>query len=484
MKNNKKNWPLYFVWFFSFVWLLLSYSINTAQYGDNFEQFDWAHGVEISYWKHPPITTWLLAALNNLIGVHPFNTYLLCFLCLSVTVYFYRRLAGLILSQKAADLSLLFLASSFMFTWRAQLYNHNLTLVMMTVVSSWYFFSLIQKENIQKRQWLFFGVLAALAILTKYQAVISLFGLLVAFFWVRKKPNRQEWLGFGLVLFAFFAVLAPHIYWFYKNYSLISQYTFHFFSLTRPWVERANSLTGFLLQQLRFFLVPLLIYLLILKLRPASSQKLKCLPLRKVFLFTQVLLPVICVAILNQIAGMGLANHWGFSIFVFLPIFLAGRLESRLDGLNISLLKIFIVVQCICIALFVGMKLHAKHSIMTHKYDEFYPGQMISDVVSNEWKRETNCPLRYIDGPPFEAGIVSVYSGSYPAVLEGGEPIKSPWIDLNDMKQQGYILMKRNVEELRKFGPVFTLPLNIKQQYQPLRDLYWVNVLPQKACEQ
>ena len=92
-------------------------------------------------------------------------------------MFFYRRLAGLMLSQKAADFSLMLLATSFMFTWRAQLYNHNLTLVMMTVVTVWYFFSRVQKESVPNGEWLVLGALAAIAVLSKYQSVIALLGL-------------------------------------------------------------------------------------------------------------------------------------------------------------------------------------------------------------------------------------------------------------------------------------------------------------------
>ena len=486
MMDKKTIKPLYWVTFILLVWLALSYSINTAQYGDNFEQFDWAHGVEISYWKHPPITTWLLAGLNALIGVHPFNTFVLCFFCLAITVFFYRRLAGLMLSQKAADFSLMLLATSFMFTWRAQLYNHNLTLVMMTVVTVWYFFSRVQKESVPNGEWLVLGALAAIAVLSKYQSVIALLGLLVAFFLMRKRLGRQDLLGLCLAFLSFSILIAPHVVWFYFNYALISKYTFHFFSFSRPWLENLHMLVGFLLQQIHFFLTPLLICLVMLMLsRDVSKQghlEAEHAPIRRIFLLTQVLLPLTFVVLLNQAAGMILANHWGFSVFIFLPILLASQLEWRLNAIKINLLKIFMIFQLMSIAVFMGMKLHAKHSIMRNHYDEFFPAQMMSDIVVSTWARETHCPLIYIDGPPFEGGIVSVYSGQYPAVLEGGESPKSPWINLHEMKQHGYILMERQPEALRRYGQVYTLPSSLKEKYQPLRDFYWVNVKPLERC--
>ena len=118
------------------IWLALGMAINTSLYADNFEQFDWAHGMEIGYWKHPPITTWILIAFQSLAGVHVFNTYIVCFVCWAVTLYFYWRLARLLLPSHLADFALLLLSSTYMLTWRAQLFNHNVTLVMMTTITT------------------------------------------------------------------------------------------------------------------------------------------------------------------------------------------------------------------------------------------------------------------------------------------------------------------------------------------------------------
>ena len=119
---------------------------------------------------------------------------------------------------------------------------------------------------------------------------------------------------------------------------------------------------------------------------------------------------------------------------------------------------------------------------MTHRYDEVYPAQLLSNIVVETWNKATGCPLKFIDGPPFEGGIVSVYSGQYPAVLEYGIPVKSPWIDLAKMKADGYILMGTQPAELGSYGQVYTLPKVIKDKYPPLQNFYWVNIHPKHAC--
>ena len=63
------------------LWILLAASTNSGQFADNVEQFVWAQSVETSYWKHPPLPTWLLSGLIHLFGIWPGWTYVLGGLC-------------------------------------------------------------------------------------------------------------------------------------------------------------------------------------------------------------------------------------------------------------------------------------------------------------------------------------------------------------------------------------------------------------------
>ena len=235
------------------IWLALGMAINTSLYADSFEQFDWAHGMEIGYWKHPPITTWILIAFQSLAGVHVFNTYIVCFVCWAVTLYFYWRLARLLLPSHLADFALLLLSSTYMLTWRAQLFNHNVTLVMMTTITTWFFFRLMSKPQAKLWEWACLGLLGALAILSKYQSMVGLFGLLIAFSLLYKKNNKPNLLRLAFAFCVFLVVLSPHLYWFYKHYQMISSFSLNAVSVSRSWLERCHSLLGFFTQQLRFF---------------------------------------------------------------------------------------------------------------------------------------------------------------------------------------------------------------------------------------
>ena len=62
--------------------------------------------------------------------------------------------------------------------------------------------------------------------------------------------------------------------------------------------------------------------------------------------------------------------------------------------------------------------------------------------VLKDWTRHTNCPLKFVTGPSFEAGFVSIHASGYPKVLEEGDFGKSPWIDSDAMQYHGFVSLQ------------------------------------------
>ena len=50
------------------IWVTWTSLWDSGLYGDSVEQFIWSHSLELGYYKHPPLPTWLLAAAIQLLG--------------------------------------------------------------------------------------------------------------------------------------------------------------------------------------------------------------------------------------------------------------------------------------------------------------------------------------------------------------------------------------------------------------------------------
>jgi Dolichyl-phosphate-mannose-protein mannosyltransferase len=118
---NLKYWPVLTV----LAWTLFAALMNTGQFGDNIEQFNWAHSFEWGYYKHPPLPTWLLGLFTLAAGQSPYATYLLGFICLALTGILTHDIARRLLGLPVANFAIVLWSLQIPFNWRAQVYNHN-----------------------------------------------------------------------------------------------------------------------------------------------------------------------------------------------------------------------------------------------------------------------------------------------------------------------------------------------------------------------
>ena len=138
-------------------------------------------------------------------------------------------------------------------------------------------------------------------------------------------------------------------------------------------------------------------------------------------------------------SGMPLQAQWGLPSLQFFVLYLAVKVAAMFPRVSTpDFLRAVVCVQLLSALVF----LVSPHPT-DRRIDTAYPASHMAAAVLHDWKRTTSCPLTFVAGPSFEAGLVSVYSGSYAKVLEDGDFRKSPWIDPTEMQLAGYVSMKR-----------------------------------------
>lgn len=75
------------------------------------------------------------------------------------------------------------------------------------------------------------------------------------------------------------------------------------------------------------------------------------------------------------------------------------------------------------------------------RVDQFFPAQALATGVLQAWQAQTPCPLRLVRGPGFESGMVAVYAGATPRLVEL-DLSKSPWLDAATLARQGAMLVQ------------------------------------------
>jgi hypothetical protein len=70
-----------------------------------------------------------------------------------------------------------------------------------------------------------------------------------------------------------------------------------------------------------------------------------------------------------------------------------------------------------------------------------FPGELAAEVITQEWRERFGTPLVYAAGTEFAVNNLAVYSPDRPHVVVHGEPKLAPWIDMNDLRRRGAVLV-------------------------------------------
>ena len=467
-------------------WSLAAAWINPAQFADNLEQFSWAHSLELGYWKHPPLPTWLIALPIRVIGFSVYWTYALAAACFIGTAFFTWRITLRLFGRQAGMFAVLLIGLHIGFSWRAQLYNHNTVLILMCAATVWA--TMRALDSGKKTAWIVSGVLAGLAMLSKYQALVPLLGIVIALQlggWFKQKGVQQ---GAAIAAVTALLVFAPHMIWVVMGTGSTIDNALHAAEGLGV-LRRLTVLLGFWLVQIRFHIAVLIAVALLVLFKsgggssPAAPTALNTQA--RAWLWGLIVWPASVVSLVVLMGGVRLEAQWGLQTFQFMPLFIAWRLAIVLPQEPVRyVVRLVLVVQLILAGFFAWSVLQPSLSIWKGVRERNFPAAWVAKEATRPWTLATHCPLMYVVGPSFEATIVSAYSGYNPAVLEDGDFKKAPWITFELLKQHGAVYLAFKDKQLPAEASMrgqLTLPARLNDQ-QPASQLFWGLVLPQMPC--
>lgn len=467
-------------------WSLAAALVNPAQYADSLEELAWSHSLQWGYWKHPPLPTWLIAVPIRLIGFSVYWTYALAAACFIGTAFFTWRITLRLFGPQAAMFAVLLIGLHIGFSWRAQLYNHNTVLVLMTAATVWA--TLLALDSGKKMAWILSGALAGLAMLSKYQALVPLLGIVMALWlggWFRQKRVQH---GAALAAATALLVFAPHLIWVAMGAGSTINNALHSAEGLGP-LRRLTVLLGFWLVQIRFH-IPILIAVALLVLLKSGGTAASTPPVAlntqaRAWLLGLIAWPAFVVSMVVLTGGVRLEAQWGLQTFQFLAVFIAWRLSIVLpQGHLRHSVRVILAAQLVLAGFFVWSVVQPSQTIWKGVRERNFPAAWVAKEMVNQWTFATHCPLTYVVGPSFEATVVSAYSGHNPAVLEDGDFKKSPWVTVELLKQHGAVYLASQASQFPSEVSVrgqLTIPAR-HNDLQPANQLFWGLVLPQTPC--
>ena len=70
-----------------------------------------------------------------------------------------------------------------------------------------------------------------------------------------------------------------------------------------------------------------------------------------------------------------------------------------------------------------------------------FPGSGLAQKVTQAWRDKFSTPLAYVGGGEFASNNIAVYSPDRPHVIVHADVTLSPWIDRDDLKRRGAVLV-------------------------------------------
>ena len=162
---------------------------------------------------------------------------------------------------------------------------------------------------------------------------------------------------------------------------------------------------------------------------------------KTIFIWLVVLAPVVMVALLPVVAGMGLKPMWGTPMFNFSGLVLLYFLGNRLS-LNRSRR---IIISSLFLLPIVGTLYTVQHIYRADMSDKpmrtLWPQSDISTELRDTYLQDTSAPLKIVVAPYWLAGLIASNPEHPVRVSVDGDPVKSPWVKSIDIAQDGALVV-------------------------------------------
>jgi Dolichyl-phosphate-mannose-protein mannosyltransferase len=407
---------------------------------DLIEALTYGREWQLGYDKLPPLPWWLVEIAYRLVG-HDFAYYLLAQIAIVAALWLVWLTARPLAGPLGALVAVLIVDGLHYLNYTAAKFNHDVIQLPFWALAGFAFHRALRGKHLA--DWLLLGLAIGLSLWSKYFVVVL--AAPMALFLLFDRDARKCLATAGPYLAAAMAliVMAPHLVWLAKNDFVPFAYAEHRALLPRGLIDHVWHPLQFAIYQF-LAVAPSLVIALPL-FYPHRRNGAPAKPSADDFDMRIVTLlafgPMGAVLALSAVSGRGTVPMWGCPLWLFLGLWLVLVARRSLDDMRLS--RVLITWA----AIFAGIALgffgnYAVLPYYDHRYRaEFFPGRDLGREISQRYRAATGKPISYVIGGMWDGGNVAHYSPGRPRVLIDGKPERAPWIDLEDLKSKGAVVV-------------------------------------------
>lgn len=489
------------------LWFSLTAISHKAPDLDGMEELVWASSFELGYLKHPPLPSWVMYALTQVFGRPVWLSFLAGMLASTLALWFLWKLAREMLPPPTAFIVVLLASVNIYFSLRGTIFNHNTAQLWSIIACIWFFYRACRFEK--GLDWALLGVVAGIALMTKYSAVIQFAAfflyLLVSGLW-RKSTT---WKGALIALFFLFLTFSPHLYWLHEHGYAPLRYMDKSLAAPSKW-QAYKALIQFTLDQLAR-LSPMLIAVAVLhywrkktlkqknQSQPAVSPALQdtlgaalSRPDRQ-FLLWVGLSPFLSTVLLAAISATHLDASWATTFFVLYSFYLLYFIKGP-AGLQLRHLIMVVISLHLIMAIGYAIARGPLAWESGRKSRSSFPGPEVAALMHSVWQQYVpDRPLSVVAADTWLGGNIAVNLGPHVDVFIDADPASSPWLKMpQDLECGVLVVFSRQTRgepdprllELHQNGHwrgQLSLPWSSSRS--PQIDLNWAIIPATERCE-
>lgn len=490
------------------LWSVLMMISHRAPDLDGMEELVWASSLELGYTKHPPFPSWIMYALTQVFGRPIGLTFFTAQVFSALGLWFVWLLAREITTPKKAFIVILLVSTTAYFSLRGTIYNHNTTQLWSIAAATWLFYRALRYQKTSS--WLWLGAVSAIAMQTKYSALIQFAAFFV--FMVRNGSLRKAstWKGILCACISFLVVIGPHVYWLWlHDFQPLLYADKSLETATR--LEALGHVWAFLVDQLARMAPMLLVWFAwiywnrrspVITPRSATYQSNDTDQhpygenfgdFNRSFVLWVGLTPLLSTVLISLLLGTSLVASWASTFFILYGFYIMWRLYGPEQ---INLKRIAILVLFMHLLLAVGYAL-ARGPLAWYSGRDtrsMFPGPEISAAMTAIWHEHTpTIPLQLVVADTWLGGNIAVHAGKQAQVLINADFKESPWLNPETALDCGALVVysrqlkgdppaavSRLMEQATQQG---RLDIPWSRPSSRLIDLNWGLILPTSSCK-
>ncbi|MGA2895254.1 MAG: glycosyltransferase family 39 protein [Xanthobacteraceae bacterium] len=410
---------------------------------DLIEALTYGREWQLGYDKLPPLPWWLVEIMYRAFGADA-AYYALAQAAVVIAFALVFAAARPLVGTLGALVAVLIIDGFHYFQYTAVKFNHDVIQLPFWALAGYAFHAALKRGRLA--YWLVLGVAFGGALWAKYFVVVLVAPY--ALFMLFDRQARQAFATPGpwLALATALLIAAPHVVWLLQTDFEPFAYASHRAAEARGWFDHVLHPAAFAVSQIFFALPALFIATALFWPRPMvaslpnAAQNLADAFDRRI-VTVLVFGPGLTTIAFAAVSGRGPVAMWGYPLWLYLGLWLVLAAQTAIDGTRLRrIVGAWAAVFASFVVVFV-----ANYSVLPyfdHRYRAvLFPGDMLGATLTQRFHAATGAPLHYVIGSMWDGGNLAHYSPDQPQVLIDGEPARAPWIDLNDLRNKGAIVL-------------------------------------------